>query len=120
MLHTETVETRTLDLIRTLMSDTKFQDFFLVGGTALSLELGHRMSIDIDMITDKEFDAVPIGNQLSYQLLRSGENKSPFKPESKDGLLAFIHRLLCFVLIISLGAPLGVKRIILGIITVTR
>jgi hypothetical protein len=53
MLHTETVETRTLDLIRTLMSDTKFQDFFLVGGTALSLKLGHRMSIDIDMFTDR-------------------------------------------------------------------
>lgn len=64
MLHTETVETRTLDLIRTLMSDTKFQDFFLVGGTALSLKLGHRMSIDIDMFTDKAFDTASIFEHL--------------------------------------------------------
>ena len=31
MLHTETVETRTLDLIRALMSDAKFQEFFSLG-----------------------------------------------------------------------------------------
>lgn len=70
MLHTETVETRTLDLIRALMSDTKFQEFFLVGGTALSLKLGHRISIDIDMFTNKEFDAVSIGTHLegNYRL----------------------------------------------------
>jgi hypothetical protein len=45
MLHAETVETRTLDLIRALMQDTKLQVFFLVGGTALSIKLKHRMSI---------------------------------------------------------------------------
>lgn len=64
MLHTETVEARTLDLIRALMSDTKLQAFFLVGGTALSLKLGHRISIDIDMFSDKEFDAESIGAHL--------------------------------------------------------
>ena len=70
MLHAETVETRTLDLIRTLMSDTKFQDFFLVAGTALSLKLGHRMSIDIDMFTDKAFDTASILEHLegNYEL----------------------------------------------------
>lgn len=70
MLHAETVETRTLDLIRALMSDTKLQDFFLVGGTALSLKLGHRMSIDIDMFTDKGFDTVSLLEHLegNYKL----------------------------------------------------
>ncbi len=37
MLHTETVEAGTLDLIKRLMSDVELSDFFMVGGTALSL-----------------------------------------------------------------------------------
>ena len=57
MLHTETVEARTLDLIKRLMADAELQDFFMVGGTALSLLIGHRISIDIDLFTEKDFNA---------------------------------------------------------------
>ena len=32
MLHTETVEARTLDMIKRLMADAELQDFFMVGG----------------------------------------------------------------------------------------
>lgn len=31
-------------------------EFYLVGGTALALQLGHRQSIDFDLFTDKEFN----------------------------------------------------------------
>ncbi len=48
MLHTETVNDTTLELIRKLQSDLIFQDFILVDGTALSLQIGHRISVDID------------------------------------------------------------------------
>lgn len=34
------------------------QDFRLVGGTALSLQLGHRMSVDIDLFTDAPYRSV--------------------------------------------------------------
>lgn len=57
MLHTEAVEKGTLDLIKRLMNDQKFQAFNLVGGTALALKIGHRKSIDIDLFTTKDFDA---------------------------------------------------------------
>lgn len=57
MLHTETVEAGTLDLIKRLMADAVLQDFFMVGGTALSLLIGHRISVDIDLFTKKDFDA---------------------------------------------------------------
>jgi hypothetical protein len=48
-----------------LMSANEFKDFHLVGGTALSLHLGHRMSADIDLFTDAaygsvDFDAIEI------------------------------------------------------------
>ena len=44
MLHKETVETGTLDLIHRLMQDQHLKEFTLVGGTALSLQIGHRKS----------------------------------------------------------------------------
>jgi len=34
------------------------KDFRLVGGTSLSLQLGHRMSIDIDLFTDVAYDSI--------------------------------------------------------------
>jgi len=57
MLHQETVETRTLDLILKLMSDNLLNEFNLVGGTALALKLGHRKSVDIDLFIDRDFDS---------------------------------------------------------------
>ena len=48
----------------TMSSDT-FNDFRLVGGTALSLRLGHRESVDIDLFTDAQYetiDFVPIND----------------------------------------------------------
>jgi hypothetical protein len=57
MLHEETVERETLALIRRLTADHFLKDFVLVGGTALSLQLGHRKSIDIDLFTPHPFDS---------------------------------------------------------------
>jgi hypothetical protein len=70
MLHTETVETGTLDLIKRLMADAELKDFFMVGGTALSLLIGHRISIDIDLFTEKDFNAGSLRQHLEqyYQM----------------------------------------------------
>jgi len=35
-----------------------FRNFRLVGGTSLSLQLGHRISVDIDMFTDDLYGSV--------------------------------------------------------------
>jgi hypothetical protein len=39
-----------------------FNDFYLVGGTALSLQIGHRLSKDIDLFTPNEIDKAGILN----------------------------------------------------------
>ena len=39
MLHTETVSPELLDLIRKLINEPILKDFYLVGGTALSLQM---------------------------------------------------------------------------------
>lgn len=56
MLHKETLTPDTLALIQKLQSDNFFENFYLVGGTGLSLQIGHRISIDIDLFTRENFD----------------------------------------------------------------
>lgn len=49
MLHLETIEPATLELLKRLQSLPILENSRLVGGTALALQLGHRKSIDLDM-----------------------------------------------------------------------
>jgi hypothetical protein len=63
MLHKETVTAGTLELLKSLMTDENLNNFFLVGGTALSLQIGHRISIDIDLFSQNSFDE---NEMLSY------------------------------------------------------
>lgn len=46
------------------MKEDQLNDFVLVGGTALALQIGHRISVDIDLFTDHHFDAKEILNTL--------------------------------------------------------
>lgn len=64
MLHTQTVEPVTLGLLKRLMADEALNQFNLVGGTALSLQIGHRKSIDLDMFSHTEFEAANILQHL--------------------------------------------------------
>ena len=41
-----------------LMDEPLFNRFRLVGGTSLSLQVGHRMSVDIDLFTDAPYGSV--------------------------------------------------------------
>ena len=56
MLRKETVSPNTLGILKDLMQDESLADFFLVGGTALSLQIGHRLSIDLDLFSLKPID----------------------------------------------------------------
>ena len=49
MLFKETVEPKLFELARQLCAYPPLKNFALVGGTALSLQIGHRKSIDIDL-----------------------------------------------------------------------
>ncbi len=55
MLHTETVSLGTLELLKSLMQDERMAQFVLVGGTSLSLQLGHRISKAITYWDDINF-----------------------------------------------------------------
>lgn len=64
MLHTETVAPTTLELLKRIMSDDSLPPFRLVGGTSLALQLGHRISVDLDLFTDDSFDEQKVNDNL--------------------------------------------------------
>lgn len=57
-LHNETVSPRLIRCLKTIMQSDIFKDFNLVGGTCLSLQLGHRRSIDIDLFTAIDYGSM--------------------------------------------------------------
>lgn len=65
MLQTATVYPSTLDVLRKIMQDATFKQFNLVGGTALALQIGHRISIDLDLFTSEDYSADRILTGLS-------------------------------------------------------
>ena len=67
MLQNKTVKSETLGLLRRLQSEECLKETRLVGGTALALQIGHRISEDLDLFTTQEFDA-----DLVQQTLESG------------------------------------------------
>jgi hypothetical protein len=71
MLHKETVSKEMWELLQRLMKDEMLKDFNLVGGTSLSLQIGHRLSIDIDLFTTNGFD--------EQALLKDLANKYPIR-----------------------------------------
>ena len=56
MLHTEVLEPGTLGILKAVLNCDTFNSFNLVGGTALALQFGHRLSIDLDFFTNEPFD----------------------------------------------------------------
>lgn len=57
-LHWNTVKPILKEVLTILMHEKLFTPFRLVGGTSLSLQLGHRMSDDIDLFTDEPYDSL--------------------------------------------------------------
>ena len=66
MLQKSAVEASTLELIRRLQNDEKLAGFYLAGGTALALFLGHRRSVDIDLFTLEDFDTPYLLEHLEH------------------------------------------------------
>lgn len=63
MLYKQTVEPALFGLIQELCSKPELDNFILVGVTALSLQIGHRKSIDIDLFSSAAFD---VENMLEF------------------------------------------------------
>ena len=87
MLQTQTVQPIAFALLKELMGMDVLKDFSLVGGTALSLKYGHRISVDLDLFSTKEFDPSFIVAELDkkFENRLQIESKSP-----KWGIFCYI------------------------------
>ncbi len=81
MLHKETVERSTFELLATLMQDEKLSQFNLAGGTALALHIGHRKSVDLDLFTQQDFSASELSGYLitKYNFINDFQSKNTLK-----------------------------------------
>mgnify|MGYP004627544597 FL=1 len=68
-----------------LMKEALFQPFLLVGGTNLSLRLGHRLSVDIDLFSDAQYGS------LDYEAFESflKGKYSYFEKPDKTEIISF-------------------------------
>ena len=71
MLFLNTVKSETYELLKKLMQIPELSEFVLVGGTNLSLKFGHRISIDLDLFTDKPFDLDEVFTGVIHALPQS-------------------------------------------------
>ena len=69
MLHknSSVIAPGTFELIQQLQTLPALKEFYLVGGTALALQLGHRNSVDIDLFTLNKFDDAKVIELLNNQ-----------------------------------------------------
>lgn len=65
-LHYETVTPRLIEILNDLMENPLFNPFRLVGGTSLSLRLGHRKSVDIDLFTNALYGSLDFATYETY------------------------------------------------------
>ena len=61
------------EILIDLMTNNLFKSFKLVGGTALSLQINHRMSDDIDLFTDAKYGSIDFKEIGSFL-----DNKYPY------------------------------------------
>lgn len=90
MLYYHTISPGTLSLLQELMSIKDLDLFRLVGGTSLSLQLGHRISVDLDFFSAKPFDI-----DQTARLLSSEMEIFELQSMSRTGFTSFIQNIKC-------------------------
>ena len=86
MLHKETLSENALELLKELMQDERLNSFFLVGGSALSLLIGHRKSIDLDLFSSDPFDEIRMRDYLEnkWGMFLNYQEKNTLKGQIKN------------------------------------
>lgn len=69
-MHLEILDSERQSLMGRL-SFLRAQNFYLAGGTALALQIGHRTSIDFDFYTPQHFDPLLLGTRIQKEISSS-------------------------------------------------
>jgi hypothetical protein len=64
--HYETVTPLLRKVLNDIMANPIFEPFYLVGGTSLSLRLGHRISVDIDLFSNAPYGSLDFSTYQKF------------------------------------------------------
>lgn len=88
MLHTEALVPGTFPILKRLMRMEPLSGFHLVGGTALALRYGHRISVDIDLF-GPDLDHTALVDAMQQEFGKSFRYEPP--PGKSIGIFGFIN-----------------------------
>lgn len=98
-MFTKTLLPDTLRAIQLVSTIPTVKQAYLAGGTALALQLGHRISVDLDFFTPEEFDENLVSTELS-QLTAYTETRKAWATvlgqvgETKFSIFCYKHKLI--------------------------
>jgi len=81
MLHLSTIDPPLFKVLEDLCKLPELSNFSLVGGTSLSLQIGHRKSDDLDFFTDRSFEV----REIKDAIFRYNSNVT-FLNETRQGI----------------------------------
>lgn len=64
-MYWNTIDEHRKNVLKKVIASLPLEDYYMAGGTALSLQCGNRMSYDFDFFTKIKFDAVVLASYLS-------------------------------------------------------
>ena len=94
MMHPEILSAEQKEILKelTFLSD---QDFYLAGGTALALQLGHRTSVDFDFYIPKHFDSAKLATEFTQrfgeEIRINQQTEDTLKVTIKDTWASFFY-----------------------------
>lgn len=87
-LHLETVSSEMMQVLTRLMSIKELDSFRLVGGTALALQFGHRVSVDIDLFAGGRVDTSGLPKIISQHF-----EKFELVSQNQNGIMGIINNI---------------------------
>jgi len=92
-MHPESIDKKTKYILEKIRGSSFAKDFYLAGGTALALQLGHRQSIDLDWFSGQDFSNEKIKKNLvllgNFKLL--SEEKDTIHGVLDEIRVSFFH-----------------------------
>jgi predicted nucleotidyltransferase component of viral defense system len=79
MLYKSAVSESTFKLLEDLQSVEEFLKLRLVGGTSLALQIGHRISVDLDLFGEVDFDSQLFNDFDKVQVIKKSKNINIFE-----------------------------------------
>lgn len=93
MLRKETTSKALIETLGSLMEMKTINAHRLVGGTALALQIGHRVSVDIDLFSDEKNNYGDILQELSEKFGDQFEKARDIKSPMGRGVAVFINNI---------------------------